>query len=202
MNFAQVKSISPAEPIADLPITLVQKCSRWGTVIDGMALAMVGLAFALPAGLFTAEAIAANSATDPFLMQRPGSALLTVFGLFLMFIPVACLFRRVLLGLSGDCEIMLTNQDVTVKRKTLTGRKNWTRPLSDFEGLTHYVRTTLSTPRHELILVHPDSKRSLLLRIDHAINETETQQLADTLKLPVIAPTHLFKFPRLSPFPA
>ncbi len=197
MRIATIQTISPDGPIRSLPITLHQKSSQWSMIADGFFLAVTGLAFSLPAGLFAAEALATETLSTAGITAQPIPAMLTLFGLFLLFIPVACLLRRLLTGHGGSRQIAMTWQDVTVTDRTLLGQRTRSEPMTAYAGLTHHIRTTLSHPRHELILVHPDRSQSILLRMADKIDESEISELAKCLGKPVLPATCLYRLPGL-----
>ena len=62
---------------------------------------------------------------------------------------------------------------VSVSDCAVLGSRSWQAPLEEFSGIAHWVRSSLSGVRHELHLVHPDPRKSLLIhRADHISQAT------------------------------
>jgi hypothetical protein len=53
-------------------------------------------------------------------------------------------------------------------------------------GLAHHIRASLSGARHEIVLVHPDRARSVLLAFDAQVREADLKAMAAQLGLPVV----------------
>jgi hypothetical protein len=92
--------------------------------------------------------------------------------------------------------ITIANEAVTVTDKSLFGIHKWNLPLSSFAGVSHHVRTSLSGTRNELILVHKDHDRCLLIHMADEIDQYETETFAKRLGLPVLQPGILFRLQR------
>ncbi len=198
MRIATIKTISADRPLTDLPVTLIQRSSQWSMVADSIFLAVAGLAFALPAGLFAAEAAAAPFETQTAIVAQPVPAALTLIGLSMLLVPVVFLIRRILTGFGGTRHVTLTDTNISVTDQSLGRPLTWTAPLTTFRGVTHHVRTNLSHTRHELILVHPNPKRSLLLSIADKVTDREVSKLSQRLAMPVLPASCLYRLPGMS----
>ncbi|MGH1417503.1 MAG: hypothetical protein ACRBCJ_01445 [Hyphomicrobiaceae bacterium] len=204
MRIASIKSTKADRTLTDLPVTITQHTSQMSLVADAVFLAFSGLAFALPAGLFAAEAMAAPIATQSAITSKPVPAVLTFVGLIMLLIPIVFLIRRLATGFGGTRQIVLTKKDITVSDQSLGRAQGWTAKLSEFKGLTHHVRTSLSQTRNETILVHPDPRKTVLLSISDIDQDTQSAkanklpELAELLDLPVIPASHLYRLPGLS----
>ncbi len=130
-------------------------------VVSGLATAGVLVPFGL---------VAAHAASDPaalaVLAERPGSTILVACGLLLVLALVAVPLRAALARLSRRRAIVaFADGRVQVEEHGLTGIKRWSARTGEFKGIAHHVRATLSGARHELILVHADSSKDILLQI-------------------------------------
>ncbi len=195
MRIASIKAISADRPLTELPVTLIQRTSQWSMVADAVFLAVSGLAFAIPAGLFAAEAMAAPSAAQNTITSQPIPTILTIAGLALLLVPIVFLMKRLATGIGGTRQVVLTESDITVTDRSLGRPRTWAAKLSEFKGITHHVRTSISHSRHELILVHSDPKRSVLLAISEMPPFRELSELPERVALRVIPASHLYRLP-------
>jgi len=83
--------------------------------------------------------------------------------------------------------IKITNFEVQVRDKSLLSTHTWSCRLNEFVGLSHKVRTTLSGARHELVLVHPQREKCVLVYMAPAISHAQTRQFARVLKQEVLS---------------
>ncbi|CFX38775.1 protein of unknown function [Candidatus Filomicrobium marinum] len=191
MPFSSFETVSITAHRDGLPAHIEQR------VCNTAALAQ--LFFLLPVlGLFAAPylVLGVGFVSEPIfsevVAERPSAflAVLAGFGMggILLGLPTVRCLRR----LGKRREITLTNSYVEVDDRNLWGASKWGCPLREFSGVTHHIRTNVSGVRHELILVHPVSRRCLLLRIGDQISLEDTQSLADLLGLPMLSASALF----------
>ena len=114
--------------------------------------------------------VAAHAASDPAalaaLAGRPASTILVVCGLLLALGLVAVPLRAALARLSRRRAIVtFADGRVQVEEHGLIGAKRWSARTGEFKGIAQHVRATLSGARHELILVHADRSKDILLQI-------------------------------------
>jgi hypothetical protein len=107
--------------------------------------------------------------------------------------------RSGLLRLGGDAVVHMADGLVTVERRGLLGPTRWSAPLSQFCGVTHHIRATLSGPRHEIILIHPEPARDVLLHISSRHPSEGADHYARLLGLPEMAPRELYTSHRRAP---
>lgn len=139
----------------------------------------------LPFSVVAAEAISEPAAFSR-LSGAPLQAFVALTGVatwLVMFGVPAC---RAFARLGRSQTIKISDDSVEVEEKTVIGKNAWTIPLAEFTGISHHVRTNLSGTRQELILVHPQTSKSLLLQMGENIDQNDTENLANTLKLPVL----------------
>lgn len=114
--------------------------------------------------------IAAHAADNPhaldLMIERPGSMLLLSAGLAITLALSLFLLRAGLARFSRRRTVRFTRGMVAVEDTNLLGKRRWQAPLSQFSGVTHHIRATLSGSRHEIILMHPDRSKDLLLHLD------------------------------------
>jgi hypothetical protein len=59
----------------------------------------------------------------------------------------------------------------------LIRRASFETPLASYAGVAHHIRASLSGNRHELILVHPDPARTVLVAVAPRFGESDIQRL-------------------------
>lgn len=146
--------------------------------LSGAALAALMVPFWL-----VAEALAAEPAARAIVAGRPMLAvelvagllvLLALFGWPLVSLAKSAVHRRV---------IRIEGAFVTAEERGLTGVSRWAEPLSNYVGIAHRVRSSLSGVRHELVLVHPRPSRSVVVHASPLISREVVAQAARLLSL-------------------
>jgi hypothetical protein len=172
-----------------LPIRLEQSNSRGRMVLLIPVLAAV----ALPLLLLARHAFA-ERATLALLSERPSTAIPIVLGLAIwlaiFIVPLHLLVART----ARKRRVDISADTVQVAERRLLRRQSWSAPLSTYRGVTHFVRSTLSGVRHELILVHPDPDRHVLLTADARISQARLEHMTALLRLPEVSARALYRF--------
>lgn len=188
MRATDFETILPDRPITELPATVSQTPSR--------AAPFLLFALALPAAtlcLFPFAMIAAHLAREPGIAaERPldvivlALAFLVWFGVFGW--PIALRASRA----TSARNVAFAPGFVTVTDTGLLGPATWQEPLANYDGITHRVRSSLSGTRHELILVHPNPARSVLVRASARISQSEIETTTSLFGCPEIAPRVIY----------
>lgn len=179
MRAADFHCIDPALPPAALPIHIRQSASRVGAIGTLAFVAPGGLALLAPFAML-GHALATDIGVRQTLVERPASATLLAVGLVVWCALLALPLQRSLAGLARFRRVAIANGRVTVEDRGLTGSQTWSEPIGGYVGLMHLVRTNLSSSRHELVLVHPDRARTVLVAVADQISE---QQIGATAAL-------------------
>jgi hypothetical protein len=107
-----------------------------------------------------------------------------------------CLFAWPLKGLVTHLttrrSVEITSDRVSVIEARAFGTSTWSAPLSSYKGVAHHIRSSLSGTRHELVLVHPEAKKSVLLVAANEISTAEIGRMAELLRLPQVPPSVLY----------
>lgn len=185
MRAADFQSVTPAQPPSSLPIDIRQSSSVVGSLGTLLCVAPAGLALLAPF-IMVADNLVAEPASRQMLIDRPTSAALLAIGLVVWCALLARPLHRSLAGLGRARRVAIADGRVEVEERRLTGTRRWTEPLAEYAGVMHLVRTTLSTTRHELVLVHPDASRSVLVAVADQLGETQIAGIAAMLGQPVI----------------
>jgi hypothetical protein len=200
MRVAIFDRVEPPVP-SELPLRLVETCSRRA------AAAM--LLFAVPAVLtvgfaslllvlhaLLAPAVRATVAQHPLL----GLEVLVAFAFwaYLLGVPLKRLVER----LGATRAVDIDGASVLVFESGHFRAWSWSAPLGSYAGVAHHVRASVSGTRHELILVHPEREKSVLLSLADKMPQSEVDRVARLLGHKIIPPSEIYRFkapwPRIS----
>jgi hypothetical protein len=171
-------------------IRIERSAASWKTVLGivtalSMMLPLIGGMF-----LITSQAMSEPEAIN-LAFARPLETLQIVAGMLmlstLVLVPVRRLVTRI--GRAGVIEI--DGHHVRVHEKSGLARRAFSEPLGAYRGIAHRVRTTLSGIQHELVLVHPDARRDVVIALDDSRPGPTPANLMAQLRLPEIAPADI-----------
>ena len=148
------------------------------TLVSSLAVLIVLSQLWLAVQALTSPDIRSAILARPIAAFELGVALAFWIGLF--YWPLSALFKRV----TWRRDVEITAERVAVRDIRTLGGGVWTAPLASYTGIAHHVRTSLSGTRHELILVHPTSARSVLLMVAEHIADADVARMSRLLGLP------------------
>jgi hypothetical protein len=186
---------APASPFEALPFSFVQQSHRaTATLLLLLTLPVLAVLIVPPALiLFLAvEDLRHAIADKPLAVGMLVLGLVTWAGVFL--VPTQRLVRK----LWTTRSVSVAADRVTVNDDGLLGSRLWTAPLSDFSGIAHQVRATLSGVRHELVLVHRDRRRTVPLHTADRISQATIDRAAALFRLPQLSARELYRVTRTS----
>jgi hypothetical protein len=93
--------------------------------------------------------------------------------------------RRALGRLGRQRTVTIHGRSVTIDDISPFARVTKASALGGFSGIAHHIRSSMGTPRHELVLVHPEPRASILLAASEHISERELQMWQQRLGLPL-----------------
>jgi hypothetical protein len=177
------------------PLLSEQSSSRPGGIFNLALMSVLAAAIVLPQLALAVHALSLDE-TRALILSRPllalDMALAIVFWLALFAWPL----KRLVAGLNWRRNIEITRDAVAVRDDTVFGPATWTAPLKDYIGIAHHVRTSLGTARHELVLVHPERGRSVLLLAREHISDVEVRRFCRLLGQPEISPKAMYRLRR------
>lgn len=173
-----------------LPLRVEHTSSRASGIIRLVLLVPALATLMVPLGLLAA--FAAPAAT--VAATNPVAALQAVLGLCLWTALFALPAKRIIQGVGRGRRVHIEAGRVTVTEQGVFRARHWSAPLAEFTGLAHHVRATLSGLRHELILVHPERSKSILLHTASAIGQPTIERAAALLGVAQVAPAALYRF--------
>ena len=182
MQLSAIDRITPATPFDQLPIRLELAGSRGSLVIALLltitAAALLMTPFALVGSLAAFQPEAFQSAT---LSWAAGAQLAIAFVVAIVLIAFA--FRRVRMAWGRSATVEIGHGVVAVIERRFGMAHRWAAPITDFLGIAHNVRSSLSGSRHELVLVHPDPAKHVLLGLATAMPQQHVDRAAILLGL-------------------
>jgi hypothetical protein len=182
MFLSAIDRISPATPIDQLPIRLDIAGSRGGLAIALMLLVSAA-AFLLTPFLMVGSLAAFQ--TEAFLkadITWVGGVQLAV-GFAVALALTAFAMRRVRMAWGSNATVEIGHGVVAVVERRFGVSHRWALPVTDFLGLAHNVRSSLSGARHELVLVHADPAHNVLIGLAPSMPQQHIDRVAILLGL-------------------
>ncbi len=122
-------------------------------------------------------AIGAHAFAEPQALllaaSRPWASIQVVAGLGIWSAMMLLPLTRALRVIAGRRKIVVDAASVTVDERSLLGGRTWTEPLRNYRGIAHHIRASMSGTRHELILVHADATKNLVVATADRIGQEE-----------------------------
>ena len=183
--------VEPKDPGQVLPLRLTltpdtaRTTARLLLIVPGLAVLLV------PA------AIASYLLLRSDLPSMAGESGLTLAALLVQ--PILWL---VLLGLAGLSILprlrrirvaTVTREHVSVIETSLTGLRTWRTATRSYRGIAHHVRATPGVVSHEIILVHDNPARSVLLHTAPMVHQTSLDTYSTLLQLPLIGAREVYR---------
>lgn len=191
MRFAAIDRMTPSMPdFAGLQVTIQQLPARRTTGVLLGILLIVAAALLSPFYMIATTALADQALRDA-VSTRPLASLQILTGLAFWLVLLGFPIYRLLNTLTRSRIIEVAAGRVTVVDRAFGVETCWSAPMSEFLGVAPYLRASLSGVRHELVLVHPDRARSVLIAMAPRLMQPEVDQVASALGLPELPPQML-----------
>jgi hypothetical protein len=192
MAIARVYVISASDPIRSLPVTLEQRTSPASLAIAGVFIALAAIVLLAPFGL-----LAAHAATAPTVfaakIQQPAVALQLGLALLVAVAFVAVPLRALLRRSMQPRQIVISRHTVSATGGTHGARTNWSEPPAAYQGGAHHIRTSLSGAQHEIVLVHAQPSKSIVLQTADRIAQPQIDAVAALLNVAQVPARALYE---------
>jgi hypothetical protein len=165
-----------------LPIRMEQTNSRSSTVFRLVLLSPALVLLAVP--MLVGAHVAGGPSTRAIAAEQPFAVAQVLLGFVLWAGLLAIPVTQALARLGATRRIAIDRQSVTVEETRFGSRQVWRVPLSEYRGIAHHVRTSVSGARHELVLVHADPRRHVLLVTGDRIAQSTLDKAKVLLGLP------------------
>jgi hypothetical protein len=159
---------------------------RWIGALAGVVL--VAPQIGLAAYAIGSADIRATLFARPFIAVE--FALACIFWIALMFWPL----RAVMTALLRHRSVEIRGPDVTVVDETPFSTRLWRMPLATYEGISVRLLPSLRGRRFRVVLVHPDTCRSVILMVAERVGDREVAELCRALRLPRLTDDGSYRF--------
>jgi hypothetical protein len=191
MRIETIEAVLPAIFPDTRSIKLTQTASKSGALVKAALMLPSALLLIAPY-IVVANAIPANGTGFEALTAHPALAAEILLGLALWTLGFGFLIARLGRSLATLRLITIDADTVHINDSGLIRERTSSIPLNDFSGIAHHVRTSLSGVRHELVLVHPDRTKSVLLSIAPRFAQAEIDRVCALLLCPEISSKSLY----------
>ena len=177
-----------------MPMRLEQK-SKIGRAIATtlIALPIAGLAASLVS--VAAAAVLTDPAPLSLLIDKPAAALGLLSGIAVTAALIAHPVISALSRIGRHQTVEISTHSVSTTEVSPFGTATWVEPLANYAGLAHHIRTSLSGVRHEIVLVHREPARSVLLAETPRLLQSELDSMAKALRLPIVPASMIYAKP-------
>lgn len=183
MSRVPYDSVEPTPDFTALPIRIRSTASRTAAALHLAMLAPVMAAFALPILVFGARA---ETSALAIISEQPLAALQVGLGFIIWIALFVWPLKRAIARFGADRQVEIDAKTVRVVDRSPFGRRNWCEPLADYAGIAHNVRASLSGYRHELILVHRDPAKCVLVSTTDRLSHVTFERAKQLLQLPEV----------------
>jgi hypothetical protein len=189
MRLAAIDRMSPSMPDFTAPVVqILQQPSRRSVGALLALLIVIGALMLFPFYLLASTALADGGLRDA-VADRPLAALQVLTGLAFWLLLIGFPVYRLGDALTRARTIAIADGVVTVEDRAFGQCASWSAPLGEFIGVAPYLRASLSGVRHELVLVHPDRSRSVLIALADRLQQSEVDRIARVLGRPELSPS-------------
>lgn len=193
MGLLHFETLSPAGPLVSLPVRIEQSSPGFSTGVALAILVTTALAMASPFAVLLMYLIEDPDARS-VLAARPGSVIQLALGLIVWSLLLGWPLKRLVDGWCARRLVSIDHGTVTVTDRNLWSERAWRAPVASYCGIAHHIRASVSGIRHELILVHPDRRRSVLLAVAARLSQEEIDRATALLGRPEIPSRTLYEW--------
>jgi hypothetical protein len=183
MRFDAIETITPLDLSQRSTIVLHQSSSRLAALAHVLVLLPSCLVMLAPFALVAAYAAEQPGALTA-LSERPIAAAQIAVGFACVAALLAFTISRLAQRLGRSTRVEIDAETVRVVARSPLMIRRWQAPLAGFAGITHNVRATLNGTRQELVLVHPEPDRSILLEMAPRLGEARIAEVCRHFGLP------------------
>lgn len=184
--------LEPQPDFEQLPISIRLTTSRSAALIRLVMLAPMMVMLAVPLSLI--GAIASNETTPlGHLANNPLTALQIATGLIVWATLFIWPIKRIVTRMGTSRRVDIDVASVRVIDRSPFGNRTWTEPLSNYAGVAHHIRASLSGNRHELLLVHADRSKSVLITIADRMSQATIDKAKTLLNLPEVSASRIYR---------
>ena len=181
--------VDPAPDFAQFPIVFTLTTSRTSAVVKLLMLAPMMVLLAVPLTLIGAHA---EHPALSLISDNPVSALQILTGFVVWVALFIWPLKRIVACMGARRTVAIDGQSVNVVDSSPFGGSRWSVPLASYRGIAHHIRASLSGNCHELVLVHADPSKSVVLAISDRVSQTMFERAKVLLRLPEVPARDLY----------
>ena len=183
--------------VEGLPLLSQQSSSRPAGILNLALLSSLAAVVVIPQLALAVQALS-MAPTRALIVARPLLALELAIAICFWIGIFGWPLKRLISNLNWRRDVVITRERVAVRDDKTFGPRVWTASLREYQGVAHHIRTSLGATRHELVLVHPNSERSVLLMVAEHISESDVRRFTRLLGLPEVSAAELYRLRRLA----
>jgi hypothetical protein len=178
---APVEGDKQSAAVQSLSLLLERETSPISIVIAGAFIAVAAGVLLVPFSLLAARA-AEDPASFIATIRQPAIALQLGLALVVAVAFVAVPLRKLVRRSLQPRRIVISGGHVVASHDS-AGTPAWSEPLTAYRGVAHHIRTSLSGAQHEIVLVHPDASKSIVLQSADRIAQPQVDAMACLLNV-------------------
>ena len=191
MSRTVFKLVSPAPAFDCLPIRIEQAASASAFSRMVLLLPAVAAMTALLAGV--AIAAAGEPGMLDAMAQRPLASMQIGAGLVLWAALFVVPASRAIATLWRERVVTIDGGMVEINDRRLTGVRHRRVPISDYRGVAHHIRASLSGLTHEVVLVHEQPALTVTIASAERVTQAQLDAIKSLLQLPEISPRAIYE---------
>lgn len=196
MAVARLDGTELAGSTYTLPITLNHKASATSYFVAASFILCAACFLLVPFVLLVA--MAAYEPNSVWMIARnPSTAIQLGLALLVGIAFVTYPLRRLVQRMRSPRLIMINDGTVSATGSRPDGKPAWSEPLSAYKGIAHHVRTTLSGAHHEIVLIHAEPSKSVVLQTAERIAQPDVDAVAALLNIAEIPARMMYERARL-----
>ncbi len=181
--------VEPAPDFAQFPVVFTLTTSRSSAVVKLLMLAPMMVLLAVPLSLIGAHA---EHPALSLISGNPVSALQILTGFVVWVALFVWPLKRIVACMGARRTVDIDGQTVKVEDSSPFGGSSWSAPLASYRGIAHHIRASLSGNCHELILVHADPAKNVVLAISDRVSQSMFERAKILLNLPEVPARDLY----------
>lgn len=191
MALARTSVDTHTEPQLAFPIIIDRRSSATSVAVAASFIVLAALILLTPFSL-----LAAGAAHDPtsFLnaVQQPAVAVQLGLALIVALTFVSMPLRKLVNRSRLPARIVVT-ADAVLASTGADGASIWCEPLAAYHGVAHHIRTSLSGTEHEIVLVHAEPSKSVVLKSADRIAQPQLDAVSVLLGVPQVPARTLYQ---------
>jgi hypothetical protein len=183
--------VEPGHAAPSLPLRLALTPDRTRTTARLCLIVPGLLALLVPAALAAYLLIGPGAQSGDQSDQLTSTALTLLPALWLGLAAMSAL--AILPRMARKRLVTITSDQVSALETSLLGVRAWRLPIREYRGIAHHVRASSGIVNHEIILVHPNPDRSVLLHTALVVNQTSLDHFAALFRLPLVPARDVYR---------